>query len=129
MPLFQNIYLDYRHKANLGEVVEGSKYALHEDAAWRDLSIDLLTEKHVLSPNWKVRHKIHVTREQEQLRDAVEEGLDILLERRVDRMIIELQEQLKEADDMNVLIILQEVQRLNDVKRALAKRTGRVVVG
>ena len=128
-PLFQAIYLDYRHQTNLGEPVEGVRYANHEDQGWRGLSIDLLTEKHVLSPNWKARHKIHVTREDEQLRDAVEEGVDILLERRVDRMIRDKQETLKTDDEMNVLITLQEIQQLNEVKKALAKRTGRVVVG
>lgn len=128
-PLFQSIYLDYRHKTNLGEAVEGARYASHEDEGWRGLSIDLLTEKHVLSPKWKTRHKIHVTREHEQLLDAIEEGVDILKERRVDRMIREKQETLKDADEMNGLIILQEIVQLNEVKRALAKRTGRVVVG
>ena len=128
-PLFQNIYLDYRHKSNLGEPVEGARYANHEDEGWRGLSIDLLTEKHVLSPNWKDRHKIHVTREREQLLDAIEEGVDILKERRVDRMIHEKQETLKDADEMNALIALQEIVQLNEVKKALAKRTGRVVVG
>ncbi len=82
-----------------------------------------------LSPNWKARHKIHVNREQEQLLDAMAEGVDILKERRVDRMIRDKQEELKTADEMNVLITLQEIQRLNEVKKALARKTGRVVVG
>ena len=128
-PIFQSIYLDYRHKTNLGEPVEGTRYTGHEDESWRGLSIDLLTDRHVLSPNWKGKHKIHVTREDEQLRDAIEEGVDILKERRVDRMIREKQEQLKTTDDLNTLIILQEIQALNEVKKSLAKRTGRVVVG
>ena len=55
--------------------------------------------------------------------------MDILLERRVDRMIRDKQETLKTDDEMNVLITLQEIQQLNEVKKALAKRTGRVVVG
>ncbi len=128
-PLFQSIYLDYRHRSNTGESVEGTRYANHEDEQWRGLSIDLLTERHQLSPNWMERHKIHVTREHELMLDAIEEGVDILKERRVDRMIREKQETLKTADDMNALITLQEIQKLNDVKKALAKRTGRVVVG
>lgn len=128
-PVFQSIYLDYRHRTNLGEAIEGARYASHEEESWRGLSIDLLTEKHQLSPNWKVRHKIHVKRENEELRRAIEEGTVILKERRLDRMIQGKQEELKTADDMNVLIILQEIHRLNNVKRALAKVTGRVVVG
>lgn len=128
-PLCQSIYLDYRHRSNLGEPVEGAHYANHQNDGWRGLSIDLLTEKYELSPNWKARHKIHVTREQEQLLDSIQEGMYILKERRVDRLIRDKQETLRAADEMNVLITLQEIQQLNEVKKALARKTGRVVVG
>jgi hypothetical protein len=45
-------------------------------------------------------------------------------------MIKAKQEELKDAlDEMTMLVVLQEVQRLNDVKKKLAHRTGRVIVG
>lgn len=129
-PLFQSIYLDYRHTSNLGEKVEVSRYTGHADASWSGLTIDLLTERHHLSPNWRAKHKIHVTREHEQLLDAIEEGVDILKERRVDRMIRERQETLKTiTDEADLMATLAQIQQLNEVKKALAKRTGRVVVG
>lgn len=129
-PLFQSIYLDYRHTSNLGEKVEVSRYTGHTDATWSGLTIDLLTERHQLSPNWRAKHKIHVTREHEQLLDAIEEGVDILKERRVDRMIRERQETLKTiTDEADLMATLAQIQQLNEVKKALAKRTGRVVVG
>ncbi|HEY0977265.1 MAG TPA: DNA primase [Flavobacteriales bacterium] len=129
-PVMSAIYLDYRHTTNLGTSVEGGQYALHADQAWRDMAIDLLTERHHLSPNWTARHKIQVTREKDQLLDAVHEGVDILKERRVDRMILEKQEALKEPiAEEDLYILLAQIQQLNEVKRAFAKRTGRVVVG
>lgn len=129
-PLFQAIYLDYRHTSNLGEKVEATRYTGHSDTTWSGLSIDLLTERHTLSPNWRAKHKIHVTRENEQLLDAIEEGVDILKERRVDRMIKDRQETLKTiTDEADLMATLAQIQALNEVKKALAKRTGRVVVG
>lgn len=68
-------------------------------------------------------------RESEQLFDALEESVDILKERRVDRMIKERQEQLKTADDATMMLLLAEIQQLTEAKKKLAKRTGRVVVG
>ncbi|TXI78093.1 MAG: DNA primase, partial [Flavobacteriales bacterium] len=56
-PIFREMYLDYRHMTNLGDVVERSRYVTHEQDTWRTTAIDLLTEKHVLSPNWKDKHK------------------------------------------------------------------------
>ncbi|MGV3636035.1 MAG: DNA primase [Flavobacteriales bacterium] len=128
-PIFREMYLDYRHSTNLGTAVESQRYVTHEQEAWRTTAIDLLTEKHVLSPNWKERHKIHVKRESEVLYDALEEAVDILKERRVDRMIKDRQEELKTADEVGVMALLQEIMHLSEAKKRLAKKTGRVIVG
>ncbi len=128
-PLFREVYMDYRHTSNLGEQVEAARYVGHEKEDWKRLAIDLLTEKHTLSANWKERHKIHVKRESDQLLDALEESVDILKERRVDRMIRDRQEQLKTADELGVMALLKEIMMLTEVKKKLAKKTGRVVVG
>lgn len=128
-PLFREIYLDYRHSSNLGQPVEATRYVAHEREEWRSTAIDLLTDRHLLSPNWKARHKIHVKRESEQLKDALEESVDILKERRVDRMIKERQELLKTADELGVMALLTEIVHLSEAKKKLAKKTGRVVVG
>ncbi len=128
-PLFREIYLDYRHSSNLGQPVEATRYVAHEREEWRSTAIDLLTDRHLLSPNWKARHKIHVKRESEQLKDALEESVDILKERRVDRMIKERQELLKAADELGVMALLTEIVHLSEAKKKLAKKTGRVVVG
>ena len=108
--------------------MDTTRYVAHENDAWRTAAIDLLTEKYVLSPNWKERHKIHVKRESEALYDALEEAVDILKERRVDRMIKERQEQLKESAEEDMIIVLKEIMRLSEAKKRLAKKTGRVVV-
>ena len=128
-PLFREVYMDYRHTSNLGEQVEAARYVGHEKEDWKRLAIDLLTEKHTLSANWKERHKIHVKRESDQLLDALEESVDILKERRVDRMIRDRQEQLKTADEFGVIALLKEIMQYTEVKKRLAKKTGRVVVG
>ncbi|MCB0791304.1 MAG: DNA primase [Flavobacteriales bacterium] len=129
-PLFREVYLDYRHASNLGDKPDASRYTSHEKDHWRELSIDLLTEKHDLSPNWRDKHRIHVGRERDRLFDAMEEGIDILRERRVDRMIREKQETLRnETNEDTVNLVLAEIQALNEAKRSLAQRTGRVVVG
>jgi DNA primase len=127
-PLFREIYLDYRHTSNLGTAVDATRYIDHAQENWRRIAIDMLTEKHMLSPNWRARHKIHVKRESQMLKDALEEGVDILKERRVDRMIRERQDLLKSADELAVIALLGEIQQLNEAKKKLAKKTGRVVV-
>jgi len=98
-PIMAEIYLDMRHRSNLGEVANAAYYTTHENESWRTVAIELLSEKHELSSNWLDRHKIHVVREKDRLLAAVEEGVHILKERRVDRMLSELQEEMREVTD------------------------------
>lgn len=128
-PIFRAIYLDYRHTSNLGKQVDAGRYTGHEQEDWRRTAIDLISEKYVLSPNWSERHKIHVKRESESLYNAVEEAVDILKERRLDRMIRSLQENLNSAEETDLKLILTQIMDFNKKKLQLAKKTGRVVVG
>lgn len=129
-PVLNEIYFDYRHTRQQGAPVDAQSYAAHENDAWRNASIDLLTEKHLLSPNWTDRHKIHVPHERDKVLDAVLEALTLLKERRVDRMIREAQEQLKTAvDEGELMAIIATIQGHTALKMQLARTTGRVVVG
>ncbi len=129
-PLFREIYMDYRHASNRGEDVSAAHYAGHDQADWRELAIDLLTDRHLLSPNWKERHRIHTVHERDKLQDALEEGFDILRERRLDRMLEELDERLRDTErPEGQAEVLQKKMLLIKAKVALARKTGRVVVG
>lgn len=126
--LFREMYLDYRHFRNLGEDRETGHYLRHENEVWQRTAIDLLTERHVLSANWSTRHKINVKREEDALFNALEEAIDILKERRLDRMLKALDEKLDVASFEDQLLILAEKNSLLPIKLKLAKKTGRVVV-
>lgn len=129
-PLFQAIYRDYSFAYKMGAEVAPARYTGNENEEWRQLSIDLLAERYVLSPNWEAKHKIHVALEKDQLLDAVDQALHILKERRVDRMLREKQEELKTLEDeADVEMALRTLIALQEAKKAFAKVTGRVVVG
>ncbi|MBS1545950.1 MAG: DNA primase [Bacteroidetes bacterium] len=129
-PLFATIYRDYSFAHKTGTEVRPARYIGNENEEWRKLSIDLLTDRHVLSPNWKTKHKIHVVQEQDQLLDAVEHSMNVLKERHLDRMLRDTQEKLKTVvDDAEMESVMRELMRLQDTKVAFAKVTGRQVVG
>ena len=129
-PELREIYRDYRQQFNVGAPVNSAHYVAHSNESWRRTAIDLLTDKHELSPNWLERHRIPVKHESEQLLDALTEAVDILKERRVDQMLQALQLRLKEAvSEADTMNLLTEIMRLGEVKKHLSKRTGRVVVG
>ncbi len=128
--LFQAIYRDYSFAHKMGAEVLPARYIGNENEAWRKLTIDLLAERHVLSPNWQAKHKIHVAHERDLLLETVEHAMNMLKERRVDRMLHEMQEKLKGLTDGKELEgTMHKLIQLQEIKRAFAKATGRVVVG
>lgn len=129
-PVLHEIYRDYSVAVKLGETVTANRYIAHENPAWRAMAIDLLAERHVLSPNWQAKHKIHVTHEKDELLNAVQQALHMLKERRVDRMLKQKQEQLKElTEEADIEMAMRTLVALQEAKKAFAKVTGRVVVG
>ncbi|MBP8823704.1 MAG: DNA primase [Flavobacteriales bacterium] len=129
-PVFQAIFRDYSFAHKMGEPVDASRYTNNGNEDWRKLSIDLLAERHVLSPNWTARHKIHVVHEKEKLYFAVQQSLNMLKERRLDRMLVQRQELLKDiTDEAELEQAMRILLSLQDAKTQLAKITGRVVVG
>lgn len=129
-PLFSEIYLDYRQAVNNGEVVTPQRYINSSNEQWRGLAIELLADRHVLSPNWEAMHKIHVTKEKDLLRNAVQQALNMLKERRVDRMLKMRQDELKTLSDPDEIEqVMRILMSLQEAKKAFAKVTGRVVVG
>lgn len=129
-PLFQAVYRDYSKAVKMDEKVDRNRYLNHENEQWRKLAIDLLSDPHVLSPQWAGMHKIHVMREDEKLYFAARQCVYVLKERRLDRMIKERQEELKTlADPGKVEQLMQYLIGLQQIKRTLAQFTGRVVVG
>lgn len=129
-PVCAAIYLDYRKALNNGEDISSHRYTDAADPQWRDLAIDLLSDRHVLSPNWEAMHKIHVPKEQQLLRSAVQQTLNMVKERRVDRMLKARQGELKAlTDPLEMERVMKVLMALQDAKKAFAVVTGRVVVG
>jgi DNA primase len=128
-PLFRALYHDYSFARKMGETVDHQRYIGSPNPEWRDLAIDLLTQRHLLSPNWSARHKIHVVQEKDALREVVLHALNMLKERRLDRLIHQEQERLKIlTEETDVLAVLLRINEFNRVKVAFSKTTGRVVV-
>ena len=127
-PLFNAIYLDYRHRSNLGERVDHSHYIDKGEEEWKHLVIDLLSEKYHLSPNWKERHKIHVKTEDEELKELLIYMVDILKLRRVQKMLVDLSSQIKDAADLEqVPELMRQKMHFEGVRGKLAQRTGRLI--
>lgn len=103
-------------------------YVHHTDEVIQSLYIDLVTSLHKLD-DWE-RMEIFVTLEEERLRRAVLASVNSYKSRRVERMIKEQQQLLKDRETLggDIEDILVRLMKLNSLKRAINEPMGRVVI-
>jgi len=120
-----NIFSGHRQKDS---VPSEQEFFNHPEEAVRLLAIDLLTSPYTLSHNWEKRHRIFVKTEEETLKTSLLEVIYAFKLRRLEKMIGENQEKLKEARQEEEIIRLLEADRQFKVKRSLfAKELSRIV--
>lgn len=128
-PISQRVFDEFRLKLENNEIIGEKYFYSHPD---RDLSkavIDLLSKRHSLSENWREKHEIFVSMEEDNLHKSVLNTMYAYKMKRIDLMVEERQNSLKATDNVDEQIqLLAEMQQLREVKKAYAKELG-IVIG
>jgi DNA primase len=122
--LFEAISNQYNQEGAL----DINSFVHHSDQHIRTLFVDLMTFPYVLD-NWE-RKDIIVSAEEHKLRRAVVEALYAYKSKRVERMIKQNQEAMKEqaAAGADPMPFLEQQVRLEGLKREINKTLGRTVL-
>jgi len=100
----------------------------HPDQAISQFAIDIFSVEHELSPNWE-KHKIFTITEDKQLSIAVVNSLFAFQLSKLTQLILKNQEQLKvEKSSDKQLELLQEQINLQQIKKQLAAKLGRIIL-
>lgn len=112
--------------------LEFSEILVHnQDEEIKLTSIDLLTSKYTLSEQWEKLHQIYVpTEEMNKILDkVVTQALFSYKLKRVEKMIKENSEEIKNCDnDDNILILVENQKKLENIKKDLSLKLGRVII-
>lgn len=100
----------------------------HENSEIGKLAVDLTTFPYSIS-DWLKKHGIQVQKEEDTLKIAVEHAIYSLKVRKLMKMISDTQKQLQDAtDDDDILTLVAQKKRLDEVKNAFSKELGWVVL-
>lgn len=89
----------------------------------------LISDQHELSYNWEHKHRIYTKKALDQLEKLVVNALLSFKQKKVEQMILRLQDALKEQlEEERVNILLAEIRDLLDMKKVFAERLGRIIV-
>lgn len=126
-PIYQKVCDFYVEKLNNEELPTHQDFINHINQEISQLTINVLSIQHELSPNWET-HKIFTTTEEQQLKLAVYNTVYAFKLSKLNKLIGENQEQLKTANEEKQLELLQEQVTLQQVKKQLAHKLGRIIL-
>lgn len=127
--LCKKIIDHYRIEIENGQLPTANQFIKSQDRDIADLAITLSTSPYSLSENWYNKHNIYVRDETVNLKATILGGLYHLKKRKVDRILIDLLQEIKtETDATNQDILLQRYSFIKNVEREINKFLGSVIV-
>jgi DNA primase len=109
------------------EVPTEHHFTQYFDSEVAQLAINFFSTPYALSGQYG-KHNIEVRTEEMMLKRSVVSSLNSLKLRKLEKMTLDLQEQLKTASEDDMLIILTRIQKLQKVRRQLADHIGTIVL-
>ncbi len=119
----------YRTELENGQLPTINQFLRSEDGDIANLAITLTTSPYNLSENWLNKHQIYVKDESQNIKAAVLGGLYHLKKRKVDKMLVDLMNQMKdERDEVNLEALQGRFMQVKNVERTISKFLGSVIV-
>lgn len=126
-PLYTKIYDLFKSAIEDKSSVTENDLVSHQDKEVSSFVIECLLEKYALSLNWEEKHKILTISEDQVLPRAVHKGICSWRLNKVQQMILDQQELLKNnAEDYEEVVL--QLSKLLEAKKALANELGRIIL-
>lgn len=127
--LCKKIIDHYRIEIEKGHLPTANQFIKNQDHDIADLAITLSTSPYSLSENWYNKHNIYVRDETVNLKATILGGIFHLKKRKVDRMLLNLLQEIKiERDDSNQEILMQRYSHIKTVEKEISKFLGSVIL-
>lgn len=125
---YQKVFDFYVEKLNNEKIPSHQDFINHPEQDISQLAINVFSDRHELSPNWET-HKIFTVTEDKQLEKAVINSLYAFKLSKLTQLILKNQEQLKtETSEEAHLTLLQEQLNLQQIKKQIAAKLGRIIL-
>lgn len=125
---YQSVFNFYDEMLANEKLPSHQDFINHPHRLISQFAIDIFSAKHELSPNWE-KHKIFTITEDKQLTVAVVNSLFAFQLSKLTQLILKNQDQLKtEKDSDKQMDLLKEQVNLQQIKKQLAAKLGRIIL-
>lgn len=126
-PEYRLIFDEYVHSLSQGTIPDENHFVQFQDSRIAKIAIDLLSTPYELSYNWE-KNKIHVKKEEDNLKTLVASSVLSFKAKKIDQMILGNQKKLKETTgEEDRLILIQKHLSLKQVSREINKQLSRII--
>ena len=117
------IYNEIEELIKSKQEINESFFITHSDFSVNKLCVDLLSNQHIISDNWVLKHKIYTGRENQNLKKTAEKAVLILKLQHVESKIKIIQKEIKEktAEDSDFMLL----NNLIKIKNKISLKVGR----
>lgn len=130
-PVMKIIYDEFRSSLYEDTLLEASYFTRHPNAEVAKLTADIIAAQYEISPNWS-EQQVRVSREHDKLGQAVTSAIYSLKNTIVCLEIRKIQDELDrldfEAETDNMLTLLDQQRKLEQVKIFLSSKLGRIII-
>lgn len=128
-PINQLLLDEFVHQLKDDRIPNESYFTHHVNPAISQLAIQLTEDNHLLSDNWVEKYGIHIEHESLNVKKTVEQALYIYKDKRLQDMIFELKESLKDNSNFDdVMMTLAEIKKYEAFKSRVNQLLGRTIV-
>ena len=127
--VYSKMLNEYLELVKENQMPSHHNFTSHEEESVRSEAVNVLTTRHQISENWKNKHGILTESEEYVIGKAAKDCLFRMKMRHVQMSAKAIESQLEvETNEDEVMILLAEKKRLDDVRKQLADNFGTVVL-
>ena len=127
--VYSKMLKEYLELVKDNQMPSHHNFTSHEEESVRSEAVNVLTTRHQISENWKTKHGILTESEEHVIGKAAKDCLFRMKMRHVQIAAKAIESQLEgESNEDEVMILLAEKKRLDEVRKQLADNFGTVVL-
>lgn len=125
--LFKLIFDEFSKMLAEEKIPTEQHFINHHNPEVSSLAVNFFAQPYIISEGWKV-HNVVTVMEEDKLKQCVLSSLNILKLRKLEKMINDTRELMKNAEEDQLLPLMEKLNRQLSIRRLLAKEIGSTVL-
>ncbi|MCF8464475.1 MAG: DNA primase [Flavobacteriales bacterium] len=125
--LFKSVFDEFAQMFKEKKIPTEQHFITHHNPEISSLAVNFFAQPHVVSERWK-EHNVVTLMEEDKLKQSILSSLNVLKLRKLETMITETRDLLKNAEEEQLMELMEKLNRQLSVRKVLAKEIGSTIL-